>query len=119
MMNMKIPRVIDFPKTSDIKYQKLFDHKTLIRVYREKDAGNEYALLEIILTADRGTTVVRLQPDVQYVVRDGDIYIKCHPKDIADNFNLVPLEYQMAWVTEETFLKFIEANRSPYLRPTK
>lgn len=119
MMNTKIPRVIDFPKTSDIKYQKLFDHKTLIRVHREKDASNEYALVELILSADRGVTIVRLQPDIQYVVRDGDIYIKCHPKDIADNFKLVSLEYQMAWVTKTTYDKFIEANRSPFFKLTK
>lgn len=106
-----------FPRVPGCTYYKIDGFKEVIYTFQQPDAGQEYAIVEYVLGGDRGEVIVHLHPDIHYIVYDGELILKTHPKDLSDNFKLATSHINVAWVTKEIYDEHCADRRNPDLRP--
>lgn len=84
--------------------------------YEEKGHKNEYVIMEAKVACDRGTVRVRLKDGVHFVYYGEELTVKIDATSFKNVFKGSLMSYSIAYITEETYRKYQEEIKNPYLR---
>lgn len=110
-------RCTSFPKVKKVDTWKIPPYRIPIDHYEEKGNDKSRAIVEAVIAGDRGDIRVRLNPDIQFSVVDGEVLFKLHPMDMSNVFKCMIEYIRIAWVTEKTYLEYMDQLANKSLKP--
>lgn len=88
-------------------------HKIPLFEYEEPGHSNQFALMEASLFGDKGQIFVRLHNNVQYTYFNSELVVKIGMYAYKGMFNAALGSFDIAYVTEETFNKYLQEIKNP------